>query len=70
MNKILIIHTSTVDLEVTLDKLKRLNSRNGPFDYCIIFSDKDISQSIKNIESDDLPVFILFNSENNFSIEE
>lgn len=70
MNKILIIHTSTVDLEVTLDKLKRLNSKNGPFDYCIIFSDKDISQSIKNIESDDLPVFILFNSENNFSIEE
>lgn len=66
MNKVLILHTSAVDLEVTVNKVKKVNSKNGPFDYCIIFSDKDIYQAIRDFISDDLPVFILFNSETNF----
>lgn len=67
MNKVLVLHTTAIDLEVTLEKVKKLNSKNGPFDHCIIFSDKDIYQPIKHFASDNLPVFILFNSETNLS---
>lgn len=62
MSKILVVHTSLLNIEVTLEKVKKLHTKSGPFTYCIILSKDDLSDSIKDPNKDEIPELLLLNS--------
>lgn len=62
MNKVLIIHTSVEKLIEAVEKVKKLNTKNGPFTYCLILSKEDLTDALKDIDSSDLPTLLTFNS--------
>lgn len=63
MNKILIIHTSLEKLIEAVEKVKKLNKKNGPFTYCLILGKEDLKDALKDIDRADLPTLVTFNSD-------
>ncbi|CAL9732426.1 CWF19-like protein Drn1p [Monosporozyma unispora] len=62
MNKILIIHTVLDTLSESLEKVKKLNQKNGPFNYCLVLSREDLKDDLKGLSREGLPTLLTFNS--------